>query len=558
MSDRIKEKVIGDISEMSRRDLVKALGPAAAIGLAGCVDGGGGGEGGGGGNGDQETTESTTTKTTTTPASEVSPGGRLRVGMKVGTTTLDGRSVTGLQSMQVMYNIYSMLLKYVTRDGKLILTGDLAKEWEWEDDTTLVLHLHEDAVFQNGEPVTASDVAYTFDTMYDKPQFTASLLFPRKVTASARDEHTAVIDVGDEPFASLESNLGFILGIINEKADKEGDMSSNPVGSGPFEFVEWVEGDHITVDKFDDYWKEDEAGNQLPYLDGIDFNIFPERSTKLQALRSGNVDWIDRIPPKDVESMKNNDKIKTKATGPGGIMGVMQFNTTQEPFSSADFRKAVLYSIDWEVILRLVFSGVAKRADNQPIPPQTGWDLGIDDPYAKPDPEKAQKHFEKADVSTTSFTNWISRGDQQRQQMHQIIQEQLAEKLDVDMKIQLAEHSVVFEKNSGNDFGFTIGGFNGMFDPDQILTVNLQKGGFFNYGNYVDEDVLQWLKDGRQTLDKEKRKDIYTKIHQRIRDDAAKYYPYWDVNYYGMQPDVMNYQPIHSQEWWFDEVWLDR
>jgi len=85
-------------------------------------------------------------------------------------------------------------------------------------------------------------VKYTFSSMYEKPEYTASLLFPQEVTVTARDEHTAVFDTGETPFASLESNLGFVVGIINEKADKNGDMSQNPVGSGPFTFEEWADG----------------------------------------------------------------------------------------------------------------------------------------------------------------------------------------------------------------------------------------------------------------------------------------------------------------------------
>lgn len=547
-----QEKVIADLSEVSRRDLLKTLGPAAGlVGLAGCA----------GGDTNQTTTDSdgdTETETGTETPSEDKTGGTLNAGMKVGVETMDGRSVTGLQSFQIFYNIYSKILRYTQEGDELKLVGDLAKSWEWEDDTTLVVNLHEDAVFHNGEPVTASDVQYTFSSMYEKPEYTASLLFPREVTVTAQDEHTAVFDTGDQPFASLESNLGFVVGIINEKADKDGDMSQNPVGSGPFTFDEWVDGDHVYVNRFEDYWKTDENGTPLPYLDRIEFTIYPDVQTKLTNLQQGGLDWIDLVPRKDVESVRNNDSLTTLESGPGAFMGIMQFNTTQPPFSDPNVRKAVLHAIDWEAILQVAFRGIAQRGNNNPMPPNTRWDLGDDDPYQDQDIEKAKSLLEKADVDPTQeFTNYITRGDQVRVKSQEVIQSMLKENLGMNPNIQIVEGSLTFEKLSNNEFGYSISGFNGMFDPDQIFSVNLKEGAFFNYGNYVNDEIEQLLKEGRQTLDRQERVDTYSRIKEIYTEEAGKYFPYWDNAVYAMQPHVKNYHPLIDQEWWFEEVWLD-
>jgi peptide/nickel transport system substrate-binding protein len=532
-----QEKVIADLSEVSRRDLLRTLGPAAGlVGLAGCTGG------------DADTQPPTQDKT----------GGTLKAGMKVGVETMDGRSVTGLQSFQIFYNIYSKILRYTQEGDELKLVGDLAESWEWEDDTTLVVNLHPDAVFHNGEPVTANDVAYTFSSMYEKPEYTASLLFPREVTVTARDEHTAVFDTGDQPFASLESNLGFVVGIINEKADKDGDMSQNPVGSGPFTFEEWADGDHVYVNRFEDYWKTDENGTQLPYLDRIEFNIFPDVQTKLTNLQQGGLDWIDLVPRKDVETVRNNDSLTTIESGPGAFMGIMQFNTTQPPFSDPNVRKAVLHAINWEAIMQVAFHGVAQRGNNNPMPPSTEWDLGTDDPYQDQDIEKARSLLDQADVDPAQeFTNFITRGDQVRVKMQELIQSMLRENLDMNPNIRITEGSIVFEKHSNNEFGYSISGFNGMFDPDQIFSVNLKEGAFFNYGNYVNEEIQQLLKEGRQTQDREERVDVYSRIKEIYTEEAGKYYPYWDNAVYAMQASVKNYHPLIDQEWWFEQVWLD-
>jgi peptide/nickel transport system substrate-binding protein len=548
--------VIADLSEVSRRDLLQTLGPAAGlVGLAGCT----------GGDATQTTTEAggdaetaTETETETQTPSADRTGGTLRAGMKVGVETMDGRSVTGLQSFQIFYNIYSKILRYTQEGDELKLVGDLAKSWEWEDDTTLVVNLHEDAVFHNGEPVTASDVKYTFSSMYEKPEYTASLLFPQEVTVTARDEHTAVFDTGETPFASLESNLGFVVGIINEKADKNGDMSQNPVGSGPFTFEEWADGDHVYVNRFEDYWKTDANGTPLPYLDRIEFNIYPDVQTKLTNLQQGGLDWIDLVPRKDAENVRQDDSLTTMESGPGAFMGIMQFNTTQPPFSDPNVRKAVLHAINWEAIMQIAFRGVGQRGNNNPMPPSTEWDLGNDDPYQGQDIEKAKSLLEQADVDPgQEFTNYITRGDKVRVKMQELIQSMLKENLGMNPNIRIVEGSITFERLSNNEFGYSVSGFNGMFDPDQIFSVNLKEGAFFNYGNYVNDEIQQLLKEGRQTLDRQERVETYSKIKEIYSEEAGKYFPYWDNAVYAMQPSVQNYHPLVDQEWWFEKVWLD-
>jgi peptide/nickel transport system substrate-binding protein len=542
------EKVLVDgASSMSRRELVKALGPAAAaVGLAGCTGGGNDGAGEGGGQDQSE--------------SQVSTGGTLNAGMNVGVLTLDGRSVTSLQSMQVMYNIYSKLLDYEFEDDQLKLVGDLATAWEWEDDTTLVFDLAEDAVFHNGEPVTASDVKYTFETMQSKDQYTANLLFSQQVSVEARDEHTAVFDTGDQPFASLESNVGFIVGIINEKADQNADMAEEPVGSGPFKLKEWAKGDHVYLEAFDDYWKTDENGNQLPYIDELQLNIYPDDAVKLRGLKEGELHWIDVVPEKDVKSVLENESLATSQTGRGGFMGIFQFNTQKAPFDDAKVRKAVLHAIDWESYLQVVYHGTAERANNQPLAPETGWNIEeLEDPYAKRDIEKAQSLLEESSYDPTeiSFTNYVNQGLDRSIKSYEVLQAQLSNTLDIEFDLQLVDKSTVFEKTTNLEFGFSAGAFDGMYDPDQVLTVNLQEGAFFNYGNYVNEEIQELLVEGRQTNDRDERYEAYKRIYEINNEEAGKYYPYWQNLTSAFQPSVKNFQYPYDTCWYFEQVWLD-
>lgn len=547
MTERTEKVIAENVSSMSRRNLVKSLGPAAAmVGLAGCSGG------------SDDTSENETNQET--QETQVSTGGMLEGGMNVGVLTLDGRSVTSLQSMQVIYNIYSKLLNYEIVDDELKLVGDLAESWEWEDDTTLIFNLRDDAVFHNGEPVTASDVRHTFETMQSDNQYTANLLFSQQVSVSARDEHTAVFDTGDQPFASLESNVGFVVGIINEQADKEGDMAQNPVGSGPFELEEWVRGDHVYLKAFDNYWKEDEDGNQLPYLDELRLNIYPDDSVKLRSLQEDELHWIDVVPEKDVQSVLNDDSLETSRTGQGGFMGMFQFNTVEPPFDDANVRKATLHAINWESFLEVVYRGTADRANNQPLSPKTGWNIEeIEDPYEGQDIEQAQSLLEESsyEASEISFTNYVNQGLDREITAYQVLQAQLKDTLGINFDLQLVDKSAVFEKTTNLEFGFSIGAFDGMYDPDQVLTVNLQEGAFFNYGNYANDEIQDLLVEGRQTTNRDERYEIYKRIYEINNEEAGKYYPYWQNITGAFQPSVENYEYPYDVCWSFERVWLN-
>jgi ABC-type transport system substrate-binding protein len=102
-----------------------------------------------------------------------------------------------------------------------------------------------------------------------------------------------------------------------------------------------------------------------------------------------------------------------------------------------------------------------------------------------------------------------------------------------------------------------MGAFDGMYDPDQVLTVNLQEGAFFNYGNYANDEIQELLVKGRQTTDREERYQAYKRIYEINNEEAGKYYPYWQNLTGAFQPTVKNFEYPYDTCWYFERVWLD-
>src|SRR5690606_12763472 len=137
----------------------------------------------------------------------------------------------------------------------------------------------------------------------------------------AVDTITAVDDVTVEitvtaPTPNLLTLLGGYKGmaIVAEEYVADRSIDTHPIGTGPFAFESYSPGDGVTLVRNDDYWRADEG---LPYLDGVNFVAIPDPTVLLTNLQSGDVDWVDTVPPAELESLEGSDDIVVGRT-PGG------------------------------------------------------------------------------------------------------------------------------------------------------------------------------------------------------------------------------------------------
>jgi len=241
-------------------------------------------------------------------------------------------------------------------------------------------------------------------------------------------------------------------------------------------------------------------------------------------------------------------------------MGIFQFNTQKPPFDDPRVRKAVLHAIDWEAYRKVVFRGTAENTNNQPLAPATGWNIDeLDDPFEGQNVERANELLDEAgvDASEISFTNYANQGLERDIKAYEVLQAQLADTIGLEHELRLVDKSTQFQRTTNFEFGFSAGAFDGMYDPDQVLTVNLTDGAFFNYGNYVNDEIQTLLTEARQTTDREERYQKYKRIYEINNEEAGKYYPYWQNITSAFQPSVENFNYPYDTLWFFERVWLD-
>ncbi|MCP4403888.1 MAG: ABC transporter substrate-binding protein, partial [bacterium] len=161
------------------------------------------------------------------------------------------------------------------------------------------------------------------------------------------------------------------------------------VGTGPFKFVEWLQGDRIVFERFEDYWQED-----LPYLDKIVCKIIPEEATALMQLRLGEVHILEDVARKDIATLEEDENIVVEL-----VTGVQHeqiyLNTANPPFDDIRVRQALSHAIDRQVIIEAVFEGYAVVSPG----PYHPWFWTHNPEWEQPypyDPEKARKLLEEA------------------------------------------------------------------------------------------------------------------------------------------------------------------
>ncbi len=292
-------------------------------------------------------------------------------------------------------NIYNTL---VTLDSSYAILPELAKSWETsEDGLTITFTLVDNATWHDGQPVTSTDVKYTFDTIIanDKRRRRSSF-FSSVASIDAPDATTLVLNM-KQPSASLISFLGwygtFILPAhIYDGTDwTTNPANQNPVGSGPFKFVSYSAGASIELEANLDYWGEG------PFVDRLVLSIIPDSNTALQSLLNGETDVLTVTPPRSqIATLEQTDGIAV-ATLPIPSFYYVQMNVNREYTSNLEVRRAISLAINRQQIVDVALGGYSAVATTF-YPTEIPWAANTDPDAAVPqyDPEAAKAALDAA------------------------------------------------------------------------------------------------------------------------------------------------------------------
>jgi len=264
----------------------------------------------------------------------------------------------------VMPKVYEGLFDY-DNDGKMVPM--LAESYDISaDGKTVTFNLRKNVRWHDGKPFTSADVKFTILEVLKKVHPRGPNSFREVSRIDTPDDHTAIFHL-DNPapymmrsFSAYESPM-VPKHLLEGQDVKSAPLANNPVGTGPFKFVEWKKGQYIRLDKNEDYWQEG-----LPYLDRIVGRFIPDASTRTAAMENGEVMYAayNAIPNIDAVRLKERDDIGVTTDGYSMInpMALIEFNTIEGPFVDPAIRRAISTAIDRRFMIDTIFFGYGKPA----------------------------------------------------------------------------------------------------------------------------------------------------------------------------------------------------
>ncbi len=422
----------------------------------------------------------------------------------------------------------------------------IADSWERAaDGMTYTFHLNPDAKWHDGQPLTADDVIFSLEAELNPDtgsQYTSSV---EAAVASYRkiDDYTVEI-VSDGPRANFLFDL--VLPVMPkhiwegvpaaEWAADPGSTGQDParvVGSGPFKFVEWVQGDHVTVERNADYW--DTLTGHVPNVDKVTLQVFPDETTLIQALKTGQIDATTSVPPAEVEGLQATEGIEV-AIYPTFDFGFYYMNLDPEKtmlFQDHAVREALLRALDRQAINDNIFLGLGEVAVGTQSLLSTAYaPEKIENDYAF-DLDAARALMDEAgwidtngdgirekDGEPFSFEMTYTEGVATFEQLVPYMQQQWKE-IGVDMQPNPVPFPTLLDTLlETKDYGMALLGFSWSADPDQkAMFACDQYDGGFNTGKYCNAayDEIAFAAD--KELDAAKRLEMLTQASQIVWDD---------------------------------------
>jgi len=498
------------------------------------------------------TTETITTITQPTTVTTVTSsgvyGGTLRVRVEADPVGLDPHLASDFSSSQIDENCFDKLVRY---DYNYAILPSLAVSWEQPKDTTYIFHLRKGVSFHDGNAFTADDVKYNIERIMNPATAApAASNFEPVQSVSVVDDYTVKFEL-KRPFSPFLGKLAAFGGemVSRNAVEKYGDLKHNPVGTGPFKYVEWVEGDHVTYERFKDYWKPG-----LPFLDKIVFKPMLDGTVALESLYAGEVDMVYALPHAEMKRVRSEGKLILNVEIGTAAQGVW-INTAKSPLNDKRVRQALSYSLDAQEMVDSIFFTEGAVKNNQPMPPNSPWHIA-DLPSYKRDINKAKQLLAEAGYPKgTSFTLLLPPFGFLRD-MGLVAKDQ-AKDAGFDIATESLEWGVFLDRVlTKKDYVAAVCGWVTFVDPDDFLYTQFHTGGGWNFVNVSNPEVDRLLDEGRAETDPSKRREIYTNLMKTLIDEA----PYvWLItqNYpVAWRPQVKGFRNLPMGWLRLEETWL--
>src|SRR5687768_4963575 len=411
-------------------------------------------------------------------------------------------------------------------DEKLNVVPQLATSYEWsKDNKSLIVKLRNGVTFHDGEKFDAQAVKYNLERHKDMKGSNRRGELAVVSSVDAVDASTVRINL-EAPFAPLLAVLTDRSGMMvsPKAAEAAGEkFGAKPVCSGPFRFVERIAQDRIVLEGFPGYWNKGQI-----HFERIVYQPIVDATVRLANLRSGQLDFIERVAPSDIPSLRSDSRFKVAKIVEIGYQGIT-INLAKSDLAQKNplgrdprVREAFELSLDRDAIVKVAMEGEAQPG-NQWVAPSNQY-YGKSAPMPKRNVQRARQLLKEAGVPNPSFT-LMTPTTSDAQRVAQIVQA-MAKDAGFDIRIQSTEFATSLKLQDQGQFEAYVLAWSGRADPDGNLHQFLSCKGPLNGSGYCKDDVEALINESRTTLDPARRAAAYDKIAQQVQKDRPVVYLY--------------------------------
>jgi peptide/nickel transport system substrate-binding protein len=366
------------------------------------------------------------------------------------------------------------------------------------------------------------------------------------------DPYTVRITL-DKPYspflAILSDRAGMMVSPAAAQRSGKG-LAREPVGSGPYKFVEKRPQERTVLQRFDRHW-DSASGN----IDGIIYRPFTDENVRLANLRAGELDIIDQVGPTDVPKLRTDQTLRLLERSGLEFQGI-HLMSGGPPFDNKLLRQAFNATLDRRTIVKVVFGDTADPA-NGPFPPALfTYDVPANARIPERNLDLARQKLKDAGMPNGfSFTLRMT-PTRVNQQVAQIIQS-MASEAGIKVNIELVEFGALLSQLDAHKFEAVLVGWSGRPDPDGNIYAHFVTGGGFNYTTYSNSRVDTLLDAARILTATDQRRRAYAEAMVLINDDLPYVFLWWPKAFKVLGPKLQGFMHNSDGMMRFRSTWLN-